>query len=105
MLIVLFRSRLKETAPADGYGEMAEEMEARARTMPGFVDMKFFTAADGERLTIVWWQDEATMAAWRADARHVIAQRLGREKWYAAYRIEVAEVVRSRAFTPEAADV
>jgi len=105
MLIVLFRSRLKETAAADGYGEMAEEMEARARTMPGFVDMKFFTAADGERLTIVWWQDEATMAAWRADARHVIAQRLGREKWYAAYRIEVAEVVRSRAFTPEAADV
>jgi len=105
MLIVLFRSRLKETAAADGYGEMAEEMEARARTMPGFVDMKFFTAADGERLTIVWWQDEATMAAWRADARHLIAQRLGREKWYAAYRIEVAEVVRSRAFTPEAADI
>lgn len=97
MIIVLFRSRLSEAA-ADGYAEMAEEMETRARSMEGFVDMKFFKADDGERLTVVWWQDEETMAKWREDARHLVAQRLGREKWYSDYHIEVAHVVRARSF-------
>jgi heme-degrading monooxygenase HmoA len=97
MVVVLFRSRLTAAA-ADGYAEMAQEMDARARAMPGFVDMKFFTAADGERLTVVWWQDEETMAKWREDLRHREAQRLGREQWYAEYTIEVAHVVRARRF-------
>jgi heme-degrading monooxygenase HmoA len=103
MVVVLFRSRLTD-AGADGYEEMAAEMEARARSMPGFVDMKFFTAADGERLTIAWWQDEETMAAWRGDGRHLVAQRLGREKWYASYNIEVAHVVRARNFIRPSGD-
>jgi heme-degrading monooxygenase HmoA len=97
MIIVLFRSRLRPEAGED-YHVMADEMESLARTMPGFVDVKFFTAADGERLTVVWWQDEETMRGWRENVRHRIAQRAGREKWYEYYRIEVATVVRSAAF-------
>ena len=55
MIVVLFRSKLMPTAPADGYDEMAKEMDDLARTMPGFIDVKAFKAEDGERLTIVWW--------------------------------------------------
>ena len=55
-------------------------------------------AFDGERLTLVWWQDEETLAAWRTDARHLVAQRAGRERWYEYYRLEVAEVKRSAHF-------
>lgn len=96
MIIVLFRSRLVD-AP-DGYGEMAQEMEDLARTMPGFVDVKAFKAEDGERLTVVWWQDEATLKGWREQVRHRVAQRLGREQWYRYYKLEVAEVIRESAF-------
>jgi heme-degrading monooxygenase HmoA len=96
MIIVLFRSKLVD-AP-DGYGEMAQEMEDLARTMPGFVDVKAFKAEDGERLTVVWWQDEATLKSWREQVRHRVAQRLGREKWYQYYKLEVAEVLRANAF-------
>src|SRR5262245_20394003 len=96
MMVVLFRSTLVD-AP-DGYAEMAQEMEDLARTMPGFVDVKAFKADDGERLTVVWWQDEATLKSWREEARHRVAQRLGREKWYRYYKIEVAEVVRAGSF-------
>lgn len=96
MLIVLFRSRLVDD-PA-GYGEMAQEMVDTAKTMPGFVDVKAFKADDGERLTVVWWENEETLAAWRNHARHKIAQRLGREKWYQNYSLEVAEVTRSSTF-------
>src|SRR5215510_9945909 len=99
MLVVLFRSKLVPSAGSDGYPEMADEMEALARSMPGFVDVKAFKAEDGERLTVVWWQDEETMRGWREAARHRLAQRLGRERWYAYYKIEVAQIVRKNEFT------
>ena len=96
MLVVLFRSKLVD-AP-DGYAEMAQEMLDTAKTMPGFVDVKAFKADDGERLTVVWWENEETLAAWRTHARHMVAQRLGRERWYQYYSVEVAEVRRATSF-------
>lgn len=96
MLVVLFRSKLVD-AP-DGYAEMAQEMLELAKTMPGFIDVKAFKADDGERLTLVWWEDEDTLRAWRTNARHLVAQKLGRERWYEYYKIEVAEVRRAREF-------
>ena len=96
MIVVLFRSKLVD-AP-DGYAEMAQEMVTLAQTMPGFVDVKAYKSDDGERLTVVWWQDEETLKGWREQARHRVAQRLGRERWYEYYKIEVAEVVRNNSF-------
>lgn len=96
MVIVLFRSKLVDQP--DGYAEMAQEMLDTARTMPGFIDVKAFKAEDGERLTVVWWQDEETLRAWRLHARHLVAQRLGRERWYQYYHLEVAEVIRASDF-------
>ncbi len=97
MLIVIFRSRLSELAGED-YHQMSEEMVTTARQMPGFLEVKSFKAEDGERVTLVYWQDEETMRAWREHARHRIAQRLGRERWYSEFRVEVAEMVRESRF-------
>jgi heme-degrading monooxygenase HmoA len=95
MLLILFRSRLRADAGHD-YQEMAAEMLAAASAMPGFIEYKHYTSQDGERLTVVKWQDEATLTDWREHTRHRVAQRLGRERWYSEYQIEVAEVVRDR---------
>lgn len=97
MLVVLFRSKL--VPQPDGYAEMAQEMLETARSMPGFVDVKAFKADDGERLTLVWWRDEETLRAWRTHARHLVAQKAGRERWYEYYDLDVAEVIRSKRFT------
>ncbi len=97
MLVVLFRSKL--VPEPEGYAEMAQEMLATAKSMPGFVDVKAFKADDGERLTLVWWQDEDTLRAWRTHARHLVAQQAGRERWYECYSLDVAEVIRSKQFT------
>ncbi|MFN8061899.1 MAG: antibiotic biosynthesis monooxygenase [Vicinamibacterales bacterium] len=96
MVVIIFRSRLVDEP--DGYAAMAQEMADTARAMPGFVDMKSFKADDGERVTLVWWQDEETLAGWRQHARHRLAQQLGRERWYQEYTIDVAHVVRHNAF-------
>jgi heme-degrading monooxygenase HmoA len=96
MMVVLFRSKLVD-AP-DGYDAMAVEMENLARTMPGFVDVKAFKSDDGERLTVVWWENEETLKGWRENVRHRVAQRHGREQWYEYYKLEVAEIVRQNSF-------
>ena len=98
MIITLFRSRLTSQA-GDDYSAMATEMFKRARTYPGFVAMKGFEAEDGERLDVVWWENDELQAAWRRDERHLVAQSLGRDRWYDYYHIEVAEVIRERQFT------
>jgi heme-degrading monooxygenase HmoA len=98
MIAIIFRSRLTDTAAAEGYVEMAAEMLARAKEMPGFIDFKSFKADDGERLSLVYWKDHDTLKAWRNDLRHQLAQRLGREKWYTQYRIEVTEILRENSF-------
>jgi heme-degrading monooxygenase HmoA len=97
MVIVLFRSRLTEAAGED-YNAMAEEMVTLANGMPGFIDVKSFQANDGERLTVVRWENEETMRAWREHPRHQIAQRLGRERWYQTFDLEVVTVARATHF-------
>ena len=97
MLVILFRSRLTAQA-GDDYGRMADAMFEHARTFPGFVDVKSFTADDGERLTVVWWQDEQTLKVWATDAKHRVAQQLGRDRWYEYYKMDVAEIVRVSNF-------
>jgi heme-degrading monooxygenase HmoA len=97
MMMIVFRSRLAAEAGAD-YAEMADAMLARARSMPGFLEFKHFHADDGERLSLIYWESAETLRAWAEDAAHVVAQRRGRERWYSAYSIDVAEVVRSSRF-------
>ena len=48
---------------------------------------------DNLRLSYQIWQDEGTMTAWRADARHHNVQTLGREKIFSDYRLRIAQVV------------
>jgi heme-degrading monooxygenase HmoA len=104
MMVILFRSRLTAAA-GDDYSRMSEAMIAHAKLFPGFVDVKSFTADDGERLTVVWWQDEETLKAWATDAKHRVAQQLGRERWYEYYKMDVAQIVRVSNFARAATSV
>jgi len=96
-LIILFRSKLTDQARED-YQAMNAELEILVRQNPGFIDVKSYTAADGERLTVVWWRDEESLAEWRNLMRHREAQNTGRQKWYEYYNVDVATITRSRSF-------
>ena len=96
-LIILFRSKLTDQARED-YQAMNAELETLVRQNSGFVDVKSYTGADGERLTVVWWRDEESLTEWRNLMRHREAQNTGRQKWYEYYNVEVATIVRSRSF-------
>jgi heme-degrading monooxygenase HmoA len=95
-IVTVFRSRLRDDA--DGYADRAAEIAALAATMPGLVDVKAFTAADGERVTLVTFADETSHAAWRDHPEHRAAQQQGRDEFYAAYSIQVCEARRVSLF-------
>lgn len=99
-IVTVFRSRLRPEA-VDEYAPMASEMDRLAATVPGFVDAKTFTAADGERVTVATFADEDSQAAWREHVEHRAAQRAGRDRFYAEYSIQVCETMRAHSFTAE----
>jgi len=97
MIVVLFRSKLTAAAGED-YAETAQALKEPARKYDGFVDIKSFTAEDGERLTVVRWKDLETLKPWRDDAKHMAANAMGRQRWYEYYNIEIATIVDQRSF-------
>jgi heme-degrading monooxygenase HmoA len=94
-VITVFRSRLR--ADADAYADHAARVSALARTMPGYVEHKVFTAEDGERVTVVTFADLASHEAWARHPEHRDAQRTG-VRDYEEYSIAVGEVDRASAW-------
>ena len=95
--VIIFRNRLRPGIE-DEYGATGERMYALGSAMPGFLSSKDFVAEDGERLTIVEFESDETLAAWRNHPEHQRAQASGRERWYAEYHIQICEVLRSSDF-------
>jgi heme-degrading monooxygenase HmoA len=100
MIVTVFRSRLMPGV-RDEYVALVERMNELAATMPGYISHKGFFADDGERVTVVEFESEEGMRAWRTHPEHVQAQRKARQSYYAEYRIQVCEVVRESSFKRE----
>lgn len=101
MVVVIFRSRIRPDADAAAMEAMGARMYELGSAMPGFVGYKEFAASDGEYLTLVEFEDEAALLAWRDHAEHLQAQRAGRDAFFSDYRIQVCRPVREYAFDRE----
>jgi heme-degrading monooxygenase HmoA len=95
-IVTVFRSRLGDDL--DGYDETAVDMFVKASAMPGFMSFKQFTADDGERVSLIEFDSLEHQKQWRNHPDHRVAQRRGREEWYAEYRIQVCRVVSEHSF-------
>lgn len=97
---VIFSNR--RTAEDDGgYAQMAQRMVELAAQQPGFLGIDSARSPDGFGITVSYWKTEADVAAWRAHAEHLEAQRSGRDRWYASYDLRVAKVERAYSFERE----
>ncbi len=88
-VVTVFRSRPRDGTEPE-YAVLSEEIERRARSMPGFVDFKSFTAEDGERVSVATFASPPDQRAWRDDPSHRGAQRRGRDEFLDEYSIQVA---------------
>jgi heme-degrading monooxygenase HmoA len=96
-VVTVFRSRLR-AENHEAYAEHAARMDQLARTMPGYVEHKSFTAEDGERVTLVTFADRAGHETWARDMDHRTAQHAGVTSYYEEYSISVGVVDRAHAW-------
>lgn len=80
----------------DGYWDMAAEMEELARKQEGFLGVE--SARNDVGITVSYWQSEEAIKNWKANARHLFAQRQGRDKWYQNYMVRICRVERDYTF-------
>lgn len=80
----------------DGYAETAERMLEFASKIEGFLGGE--SARDELGITVSYWRDLNAIARWREQAEHQLAQCMGREKWYSAYKARIALVERDYDF-------
>ncbi len=97
MVITVFRSRLR-AEHADDFQQLAARMLELAKSMPGFISYKVYVAEDGERATIIEFESPEHLRAWREHPEHREAQRIGRERFYDEYSIQVCEPTRESRF-------
>ncbi len=71
---------------------MASKMEDLAKKQPGFRGIS--SARDDVGITVSYWETEQAILDWKANLDHQQAQKLGKEKWYASYKVEIAKVER-----------
>ena len=95
--MTVLRSRLQPEHAAEYYrGGYPDACPRRGHA--GFVSFKTFRAEDGERVSVIEFESEEALRAWREHPEHRKAQELGRAAFYAEFRIQVCSVIRQYGF-------
>lgn len=97
MLVTVFRSRLRPGVRND-YAAAVDRMSELAGTMPGYISHRTFQADDGERCTIVEFENEEGLRTWRTNPEHLAAQKMARRKYYIEYSVQVCMLNRESKF-------
>ncbi len=78
-----------------GYGAMADKMAELAAGRAGYIGVESTRDANGFGITVSYWTDEQALIAWKAEAQHLLAQKLGKTLWYQYYTLRIARVERA----------
>lgn len=100
MIAVIFEVTPR-SGMTDPYLDMAAEMRPLAEAIDGFISVERFESImhPGKLLSLSFWRDEAALEEWRRLAAHRRAQTMGRDRFFDAYRLRVAGVVRDYGMT------
>ncbi|MRX26631.1 antibiotic biosynthesis monooxygenase [Kangiella sp. HZ709] len=73
-----------------GYGEMAQQMLELAAIQPGYLGIE--SAREKVGITVSYWKDLESIKNWKANSKHLVAQKYGKEKWYSDFSVRIAKV-------------
>ena len=92
MIAVIFKATFAEID--DEYFSTAARLKELAFSKYGCQD--FVSVTEGnEEIAISYWQSMQQIRDWKNDPEHRRAQKMGRDKWYKSYKVEICEVVRA----------
>ena len=91
MFAVIFRAKINRLD--EEYSLMAQKMRDLAISEYGCKE--FSACAEGNNeIAISYWETESQIKEWKKNSKHLVAQELGRSKWYKSYTIQIVEVQR-----------
>ena len=80
----------------EGYDNMAIKMVELGSKMNGFLGIE--SARNEIGITVSYWATLDDIKNWKQETEHLLAQKMGREKWYAAYKTRICKVERDYSF-------
>jgi heme-degrading monooxygenase HmoA len=95
MVVVVFQVTMRE-GQTKAYLDLAAALREELEGIDGFLSVERFESltSPGKLVSISFWRDRASVAAWHEHGRHREAQQRGKAHIIADFRISVAEVVR-----------
>jgi len=63
-----------------------------ARQQPGYLGIESARSEIG--ITVSYWESPEAIRSWKENVQHRVAQKLGKEKWYAAFKTRICKVER-----------
>ena len=91
---VIFTSVRTDTD--ETYSTTAQRMEELAKEQDGYLGIE--SARDGLGVTVSYWRDLESIRQWKMNTAHLLAQKNGKENWYAAYKTRICKVERDYGF-------
>ncbi len=95
MIAVIFEVTPKH-GHTEAYLDVAASLREELEGHPGFVSVERFQSltTPGKLLSLSFFEDEDSLAAWRNRPHHRNAQSAGRTVHFADYRLRIAGVIR-----------
>ncbi len=89
--VVIFKAKVKQLDPE--YFQTAQFL--REKALNQFNCKQFESIAEnGFEIALSYWDSLDDIQAWHRDAEHQAAQRIGKEKWYENFNVEICEVLK-----------
>ena len=90
MYAVIFKAKTKKLD--DAYFKMAKCMRELAMNEYGCQEFTAVTEGSDE-IAISYWESLEQISKWKQNGEHLVAQKLGVEKWYENYTVEIVEIL------------
>src|ERR1700733_15252492 len=78
------------------YSTMSDKMDELAMQQPGYLGHE--SARSGLGITVSYWDSLDSIRNWKKNTDHLLAQKLGKEKWYSQYKVRICKVERDYSF-------
>ena len=72
-------------------------MEELSKEIDGYLGIESARAEIG--ITVSYWSSLESIKTWKQQTEHRMAQKKGREQWYAAFKVRICKVERDYEFS------
>ena len=90
MYAVIFKAKTKKLD--DDYFKMAKRMRELAISEYGCQEFTAVTEGSDE-IAISYWESLEHIEKWKENSEHLVAQKLGMDKWYENYTVEIMKII------------